>query len=72
MPTPKRITPWLTLTTAQGNAVQIGGLLGACAPAWYVGREGSRGEAERGTRLMVAAGLWPSAGCAARSDLSGS
>ena len=57
MPTPRRIKPWLTLTIAQGNAAQIGGLLGACALAWYAGREGSRGEAERGTRLMVASRL---------------
>src|SRR5215212_7350839 len=27
MPTPKRVMPWLTLSVAQGNAVQIGGLL---------------------------------------------
>ena len=52
MPTPKRITPWLTLTTAQGNAVQIGGLLGATILAWYAGRKGPRG-----TRLMVASRL---------------
>ena len=57
MPTPKRIEPWLTLTVARGNAVQIGGLLGACALAWCAGREASRGEAERGTRLMVASRL---------------
>ncbi|MDP9439329.1 MAG: hypothetical protein M3P49_11385, partial [Actinomycetota bacterium] len=52
MPAPRRITPWLTLTVAQGNAVQIGGLLGAGVLAWYAGREGSRG-----TRLMVASRL---------------
>ena len=52
MPTPKRITPWLTLTTTQGNALQIGGLLGAAILAWYAGREGPRG-----TRLMVASRL---------------
>jgi hypothetical protein len=57
MPTPRRIRPWLNLTIAQGNTVQIGGLLGACALAWYAGREGSRGGAERGTRLMVASRL---------------
>ena len=57
MPAPRRIRPWLNLTVAQGNTVQIGGLLGACALAWYAGREGSRGEAERGTRLMVASRL---------------
>ncbi len=43
MPTPKRITPRLTLTTTQGNAVQIGGLLGAAIRAWYAGREGPHG-----------------------------
>ena len=32
MPPPRRVKPRLTLTIAQGNAVQIGGLLGACAP----------------------------------------
>ena len=52
MPTPRRIKPWLTLTIAQGNAVQIGGLLGAGALAWYAGRRGPRG-----TRLMVASRL---------------
>ncbi len=57
MPTPRRITPWLDLTTAQGNAVQVGGLLGAVVLAWYAGREGSRGGAARGTRLMVASRL---------------
>ncbi len=57
MPTPRRIRPWLNLTVAQGNTVQIGGLLGACALAWYAGRVGSRGGAERGTRLMVASRL---------------
>jgi hypothetical protein len=29
MPTPKRVKPWLTLSVAQGNAFQVGGLLGA-------------------------------------------
>lgn len=43
MPTPKRVKPWLTLSVAQGNAVQVGGLLGAVALAWYAGREGPRG-----------------------------
>ncbi len=57
MPTPRRIRPWLNLTIAQGNTVQIGGLLGACALAWYAGREGSRDGAERGTRLMVVSRL---------------
>ncbi len=57
MPTPRRIRPWLNLTVAQGNTVQIGGLLGAAILAWRAGRKGSRGEAERGTRLMVASRL---------------
>jgi hypothetical protein len=52
MSTPKRVTPWLTLSVARGNAVQIGGLLGAAALAWYAGREG-----DRGTRAMVASRL---------------
>ena len=52
MPTPRRVKPRLTLTIAQGNAVQIGGLLGAWALAWYAGRKGPRG-----TRLMVASRL---------------
>ncbi|HTE19447.1 MAG TPA: hypothetical protein VK689_13845 [Armatimonadota bacterium] len=57
MPAPRRIRPWLNLTVAQGNTVQIGGLLGACALAWYAGRERPRGGTERGTRLMVASRL---------------
>ena len=52
MPTPKRVTPWLTLSVARGNAVQTGGLLGAAALAWYAGREGASG-----TRWMVASRL---------------
>ena len=52
MPTPKRVKPWLTLSVAQGNAVQVGGLLGAVALAWYAGREGPRG-----ARWMVASRL---------------
>jgi hypothetical protein len=47
----KRVVPWLTLTVAQGNAIQLGGLLGAGALAWYAGREGAGGE--RGARWMV-------------------
>ena len=32
MPTrKKRVAPWLTLSVAQGNALQLGGLLGAAA-----------------------------------------
>ena len=53
MASPKRITPWRTLSVALGNAVQIGGLLGATALAWYAGREGGT----RGTRWMVASRL---------------
>ena len=52
MPTPKRVTPWRTLSVAQGNAVQIGGLLGAVALAWYAGRK-----EVRGTRWIVASRL---------------
>ncbi len=52
MPTRKRVTPWRTLSIAQGNAIQIGGLLGAVALAWYAGREGARG-----THWMVASRL---------------
>jgi len=52
MPTPKRVTPWLTLSVAQGNIIQIGGLLGAVALAWYADREGVRG-----TRWMIASRL---------------
>src|SRR3712207_9479906 len=52
MPTSKRVKPWLTLSVALGNAVQVGGLLGAVALAWYAGREGSRG-----ARWMVASRL---------------
>ena len=52
MPIPKRVTPWRTLSVAQGNAIQIGGLLGAAALAWYSGREGASG-----TRWMVASRL---------------
>jgi hypothetical protein len=52
MPTPNRITTRLTLSVAQGNAIQVGGLLGAAALAWYAGREGARG-----THWMVASRL---------------
>ncbi len=45
MPTPTRVKPWLTLSVAQGNAVQVGGLLGAVALAWFAGREGPGGAA---------------------------
>jgi hypothetical protein len=49
MPTAKRVTPWLTLSVARGNAVQGGGLLGAAALAWYAGRR-----EDGGTPWMVA------------------
>jgi hypothetical protein len=52
MPTPKRVTPWLTLSVARGNAIQVGGLLGAAVLAWYAGQKGVRG-----TRWMVASRL---------------
>ena len=43
MPAKNRVTPWLTLSVAQGNAIQVSGLLGAAALAWYAGRERGRG-----------------------------
>ena len=49
MASPKRVTPWLTVSVAQGNAVQVAGLLGAVALAWRAGREGIGG-----ARWMVA------------------
>ena len=52
MATPKRVTPWRTLSVARGNAVQVGGLLGAAALAWHGGREGAGG-----ARWMVASRL---------------
>ena len=52
MPTPKRVTPWHTFSIAKGNAIQIGGLLGAVALAWYASREGVRG-----TRWIVVSRL---------------
>jgi hypothetical protein len=52
MPTKERVTPRRTLSIAQGNAIQIGGLLGAAALAWYAGRVGVQG-----TRYMVASRL---------------
>ena len=42
MPTSKRVTPWRTLSIAQGNAIQVGGLLATAALAWYAGRKGVR------------------------------
>ena len=48
----RRVTPWLTLSIAQGNAIQVLGLLGAATLAWYAGREGVHG-----TRWMVASRL---------------
>ncbi len=52
MPDEERGTPRRTLSIAQGNAIQIGGLLGAAALAWCAGRVGARG-----TRYMVASRL---------------
>jgi hypothetical protein len=52
MSAPKRVIPWRTLSVTQGNAIQVGGLLGAAALAWYAGRKGPRG-----TRWMVASRL---------------
>jgi hypothetical protein len=52
MPTPKRVTPWHTFSIAKGNTIQISGLLGAVALAWYAGREGVQS-----TRWMVASRL---------------
>jgi hypothetical protein len=52
MPTPKRVTPWHTLSIAQGNVIQLGGLLGAAVLAWYAGHKGVCG-----TRWMVASRL---------------
>ena len=52
MPIIKRVTPWRTFSVAQGNAIQVGGLLGAAALAWYAGLEGARG-----THWMVASRL---------------
>src|SRR3712207_8389479 len=53
MSTPKRVTPWHTFSTAKGNTIQIGALIGALALAWYAGREGG----VRGTRWMVVSRL---------------
>ena len=52
MSTPKRVTPWHIFSITVGNAIQIGGLLGAVALAWYAGREGVQG-----TRWMVVSRL---------------
>ena len=52
MPTPKRVTPWHTLSIPKGNTIQIGALLGAVALAWYAGRQGVRG-----TRWIVVSRL---------------
>src|ERR671916_1903281 len=52
MSTRKRVTPWCTFSIAQGNAIQVVGLLSAAALAWYAGREGARGG-----RWMVASRL---------------
>src|SRR5919112_1393164 len=52
MPKAKRVKPWLTLSVAMGNTIQVGGLLGSVAMVWYAGRKGARG-----TRWMVASRL---------------
>jgi hypothetical protein len=49
---PRRVTPRRTLSIARGNALQLGGLLGATALAWYAGRRDVRG-----TGWMVASRL---------------
>ena len=49
MPTTSRVEPWLTLSVAQGNAVQVGGMLG-------VARRSAR------DRLRTLDGLEPLAG----------
>jgi hypothetical protein len=41
MPTTGRVEPWLTLSVAQGKAVQVGGMLGAATLAWPAGRQGT-------------------------------
>ena len=48
----RRVEPWFTISVVQGNAFQIGGLLGSVLLAWLAGRRG-----EGGTRLMVASRL---------------
>ncbi len=55
MTAPRRVTPWLTLSVAQGNAIQVGGLLGAATLAWYASRKATRGEGGDGGRWMVIA-----------------
>lgn len=52
MPTPKRVTPWLTMSVARGNAIQAGGLIGAAVLARHAGRKGARG-----TPWMIASRL---------------
>ena len=42
MPTRKRVMPLHTLSIAQGNVIQGGGVLGVAALAWYAGRKGAR------------------------------
>src|ERR687890_187723 len=49
---PHKVTPRRTISIAWGNAVQLGGLLGAPTLAWYAGRQGVRG-----TGWMVASRL---------------
>ena len=49
---PHKVTPRRTISIAWGDAVQLGGLLGATTLAWYAGRQGVRG-----TGWMVASRL---------------
>ena len=43
MPSRKRVTPWINLSVAQGNTIQVFGLLGAAALAWHAGRKRAGG-----------------------------
>ena len=52
MPSRKPVKPWCTFSVAQGNAIQVVGLLGAAALAWHAGRRGASG-----TRWMVVSRL---------------
>ena len=52
MPTSKRVMPWRTLSIAQGNAIQVGGLLATAALAKYAGQP----EIDANVVELVAAG----------------
>ena len=43
MKRPSRVEPWITLSIAQGSALQIGGLAGAAVLAWIAARRPARG-----------------------------